>query len=160
MSAEPSSSPRWLSPTEQATWRSFGTAIQVVNDRVEAQLQRDSQLSHADYEILVRLSEQPGRASRMSDLAERTFFSRSRLSHAVGRLEREGWVLREPCPDDRRGQVAVLTDRGFQKLALAAPGHVDAVRAALFDPLTPAQVGQLAEIAAAIIAAAGARSGG
>ncbi len=149
--------PRWLDDREQAAWRSFLEAFQLVNAAVEAQLQRDSGLSHADYEILVRLSEAPDRSLRMSELAARTLFSRSRASHAVGRLEREGWVLREPCPDDRRGLRAVLTDTGLAVLESAAPGHVDVVRAALVDRLTPAQLDQLAEIAQTVIASAAAR---
>jgi DNA-binding MarR family transcriptional regulator len=151
--------PRWLSESEQAAWRSFVEAVQLVNADVEAQLQRDSGLSHADYEILVRLSEQPDRSLRMSDLAARTLFSRSRASHAVARLEREGWVRREPIPEDRRGLRAVLTDDGFAVLAAAAPGHVDAVRAALLDPLTAEQVNQLTDVAQTIIAASEARHG-
>jgi DNA-binding MarR family transcriptional regulator len=94
---------------------------------------------------------------RMSELATRTLFSRSRLSHAVARLEREGWVRREPYPDDRRGLIAVLTDRGFETLAAAAPGHVETVRTGLLDPLTPQQIDQLADIAQSIIADAQAR---
>jgi DNA-binding MarR family transcriptional regulator len=147
-----------LSPAEQAAWRSFVDAVQLLNTDVEAQLQRDSHISHADYEILVRLSEQPGRSLRMSELAARAVFSRSRLSHAVGRMEREGWVRREPSPEDGRGLRAVLTDEGFAVLAAAAPGHVEAVRTALLDPLTPEQVQQLAVIAKTIVAAAQARS--
>jgi len=149
---------RWLTSREQSAWRSFLNAISLLSEEVGDQLQRDSGLAHSDYEILVRLSEQPDRTLRMSELANRTLFSRSRLSHAVGRLEREGWVRRESCSGDRRGLNAVLTDEGFAMLAGAAPGHVEAVRTALLDPLTPEQIDQLAEIAAAIIAAAQARA--
>ena len=145
--------PRWLSGDEQAAWRSSLSAVQLLNAAVEAQLQRRSGLSHADYEILVRLSEEPEPALRMSELADRTLFSRSRLSHAVGRLEKSGLVRREPYPDDRRGLCAVLTDRGFQTLAAAAPGHVETVRHVLFDQLTPQQVEQLNAIAQTVIAA-------
>jgi DNA-binding MarR family transcriptional regulator len=144
---------RWLSGDEQAAWRSSLSAVQLLNAAVEAQLQRDSGLSHADYEILVRLSDEPEHALRMSELANRTLFSRSRLSHAVGRLEKSGLVRREPYPDDRRGLCAVLTDRGFQTLAGAAPGHVETVRRALFEQLTAQQVDQLTAIAQAVIAA-------
>jgi DNA-binding MarR family transcriptional regulator len=151
---EEATTPRWLSADEQAAWRSFLSAVQLLNHGVDNQLQRDSGLSHADYEVLVRLSEQPTRALRMSELADRTLFSRSRLSHAVGRLEKAGLVRREPYPQDRRGLCAVLTDRGFQVLAAAAPGHVEAVRRALFDPLTPQQIEQLTAIAEAVITAA------
>jgi DNA-binding MarR family transcriptional regulator len=88
----------------------------------------------------------------MSDLATATQSSRSRLSHAVAKLEERGWVRRQACPTDRRGQVASLTDAGYAVLAQAAPGHVAAVRAALFDALSPEQVGQLWAIGEAVLA--------
>jgi DNA-binding MarR family transcriptional regulator len=150
--------PRWLDADEQRAWRLFLSAVQLLDTELDSQLQRDSGLSHADYEILVRLSESPGRQLRMSDLAARTLFSRSRLSHAVGRLEKEGWVVRRPCPDDRRGLLAVLTEAGFAKLEAAAPGHVEMVRSALLDPLSPDQVGQLGRIAQAVLEAAESRA--
>ena len=81
----------------------------------------------------MRLSEAPGRALRMSQLAEASTSSKSRLSHAVARLEERGWIRRTDCPTDRRGQVAQLTDEGFAALAAAAPGHVEQVRRALID---------------------------
>jgi DNA-binding MarR family transcriptional regulator len=146
--------PRWLDADEQRVWRLFLSAVQLLDTELDSQLQRDSSLSHADYEILVRLSESPGRQLRMSDLASRTLFSRSRLSHAVGRLEKEGWVVRRPCPDDRRGLLAVLTDAGFSKLAGAAPGHVETVRQVLLDPLSADQVRELGTVAQAVVEAA------
>ncbi|MET7706334.1 MarR family transcriptional regulator [Micromonospora sp. NPDC005413] len=137
---------RWLDSDEQRTWRAFLTASRALMDTLDRELQRDAGMPHAYYEILVRLSESPGRRLRMSDLAEATGSSRSRLSHAVARLEAAGWVRREECPTDRRGQVALLTDEGFATLAAAAPGHVDGVRQHLFDALSPAQVDQLRRI--------------
>ncbi len=154
MPAEAADAARWLSNREQEAWRTFLEAMQLVNAQVSEQLQRDSNLSHGDYEILVRLSEQPDRSLRMSELAERNLFSRSRVSHAVGRLQCEGWVTRKPSVEDGRGLVATLTDRGYQKLVAAAPGHVEAVRTVLLDPLTPSQVDQLTAIARAIVSAA------
>ena len=136
----------WLRPEEQQAWRAHLEATQLLFDALDRQLQRDAGLSHADYEILVRLSEAPDRQLRMSVLAESTLFSRSRLSHAIARLERAGWVRREACASDGRGTLAVLTDAGFAVLAAAAPGHVRAVREHLFDRLTPTQVAQLREI--------------
>jgi DNA-binding MarR family transcriptional regulator len=152
--AEPVRPPetRWLSSAEQQAWRSSLSAVQRLSAAVENQLQRDSGLSHADYEILVRLSEQPEHAMRMSELADTTLFSRSRLSHAVGRMERSGLVRREPYSGDRRGLCAVLTDRGLDTLTEAAPGHVETVRRALFDQLTAQQIEQLAGIARAVTA--------
>jgi DNA-binding MarR family transcriptional regulator len=103
-------------------------------------------MPHAYYSLLVWLSETPERRMRMTELAERSKITRSRLSHAISRLEQNGWVRRENCPSDRRGQLAVLTDEGFAALAAAAPGHVEAVRSAIFDRLTPDQIRQLGEI--------------
>ena len=145
---------RWLTPAEQAAWREFVTACTTLLSSVEGQLQQCSGIPHGYYEILVRLSEAPGRALRMSQLAEASTSSKSRLSHAVARLEERGWIRRTDCPTDRRGQVAQLTDEGFAALAAAAPGHVEQVRRTLIDVITPEQLGQLREISAAIIAAA------
>jgi DNA-binding MarR family transcriptional regulator len=142
---------RWLTDREQEVWRSFMTAFHGLNDQLVRQLQRDSGMPHAYYEILVALSEAPGRTLRMSELAGRRGSSRSRLSHAVARLEEAGWVCREGCPTDRRGSYAVLTDKGFAALEAAAPGHVTEVREQLFDKLTPEQVEQLGEISKAIL---------
>jgi DNA-binding MarR family transcriptional regulator len=146
------SPPRWLSPAEQAVWRSFIEATQLLMERLDHELQRQSAMPHAYYEVLVRLSEVPDRRLRMSALADRSMSSRSRLSHAVTRLEEAGWVRRETCRTDRRGQFAVLTDAGFAALEAAAPGHVESVRSHLFDPLNSQQVKQLGEICAAITA--------
>lgn len=142
---------RWLDPDEQHTWRSLLTANRLLFDAVERQLQQDSGLPHAYYEILVRLSEAPDRTMRMSHLATTSLSSRSRISHAVARLEESGWVRRRPCPDDKRGALAELTDEGLASLQAAAPAHVDAVRRGLFDALTPEQVAALGEICDAVI---------
>jgi DNA-binding MarR family transcriptional regulator len=142
--------PRWLSSEEQGVWRSFIEATQLLGDRLDQELQRDSGMPHAYYEVLVRLSEVPGRRLRMSALADRSMSSRSRLSHAVARLEEKGWVRREICATDRRGQLAVMTEEGFAALAAAAPGHVEGVRAHLLDLLTTQQVAQLGVICAAV----------
>jgi DNA-binding MarR family transcriptional regulator len=149
------SGPRWLSAAEQETWRSFVGGCRAFFAAVDAQLQRDAGMPLAYYEILVRLSEAPHRALRMTQLAEATATSKSRVSHAVARLEERGWVRRVDCPTDRRGQIAELTDEGHAALAAAAPGHVEQVRRALFDPLTPEQVSQLHAITAAILGTVG-----
>jgi DNA-binding MarR family transcriptional regulator len=141
---------RWLDEREQRAWRAYLAATHLLFDQLERELQRDAKIPHGYYEILVRLSEAPGRALRMSELAENSLSSRSRLSHAVARLEAAGWVSRTICPSDRRGQVAQLTDEGFAALAAAAPGHVEGVRTHLFDQLTPEQVDQLREISEAM----------
>jgi DNA-binding MarR family transcriptional regulator len=146
--------PRWLSAGEQHTWRDAIEAWQWLLAAVDAQLQRDSGMPLAYYEILVRLSEAPDRSLRMTQLAEASSSSKSRVSHAVARLEERGWVRRADCPTDRRGQIAMLTDQGFAALSAAAPGHVEQVRKVLFDALTADQLGQLAGINTAILARA------
>ncbi|MRH86085.1 MarR family transcriptional regulator [Nocardia sp. SYP-A9097] len=108
------------------------------------QLQQDSALSFADYRILVKLSEAPGRSLRMSDLADGVLSSRSRLTHQIRRLEGQRMVRRAACEDDGRGVLAQLTDEGMHRLRLAAPGHVAAVRRYFIDLLTPAQLTDLA----------------
>jgi DNA-binding MarR family transcriptional regulator len=137
---------QWLTPQEQRAWRAYLESTKVVFDALDRELQRESDMPHAYFEVLVRLSEAPERSLRMSELAELTLSSRSRLSHAVARLEERGWVLRTNCETDRRGQNATLTDAGFEVLAAAAPGHVASVRRHVIDALSAAQLQQLAEI--------------
>ena len=149
---------RWLDAEEQRAWRAYLTATQLLHAQLDRELQRDSGIPHAYYEILVRLSEAPDRVLRMSELADAADSSRSRLSHAVTRLEQAGWVRRESCPTDRRGSFARLTDEGFDALAAAAPAHVESVRRHLIDRLTPEQLEQLREICETI--AAGLRGSG
>lgn len=143
---------RWLTDDEQATWRAYLAATSLLSVELQRSLLRDAGMPHTYYEILVRLSEAPGRTLRMSDLADAADSSRSRLSHAVARLEDKGWVRRESCETDRRGAYAVLTDDGFAALEAAAPGHVETVREVLFDRLTPEQVAQLRDICDAVVA--------
>lgn len=137
---------RWLEPREQDAWRAYLIGTLSLYDVLDRQLQRDSGINHAYYEILVNLSEAPAHELRMSELADRLLSSRSRLSHAVARLEERGWVKRVACPTDRRGQIARLTPVGYQALVEAAPGHVAAVRRHLVDVLSPEQLEQLAAI--------------
>lgn len=142
---------RWLDDEQQQAWRAFLGAVEHLQSALDTQLQAEAGMPHTYYELLVRLSEAPQRRLRMSALAQAAGSSRSRLSHAVAQLEGRGWVRREPCPGDRRGALAVLTDEGFAALEAAAPGHVRAVRALLVDRLTPAQLRQLRAISEAIM---------
>jgi DNA-binding MarR family transcriptional regulator len=134
------SAPRWLSPEEQRVWRAYLDVSLRLSERLNRQLIEDSQLTLAEYEILVQLSEHPQRQIRMAELADLAVHSRSRLTHTVRRLEHRGLVRREECLDDRRGILCVLMDEGFAVLEAAAPGHVEAVRSAMFDPLDPDEV--------------------
>ncbi len=142
---------RWLSASEQKAWRAYLEATTLLFDALDRQLQRDAGIPHAYYEILVRLSESECRSMRMSELADATRSSRSRLSHAVARLEERGWLERVDCATDKRGQVAVLTDAGYAALVDAAPGHVEAVRKHMIDQLSAEQISQLEQIGASIV---------
>ena len=144
--SQPAVAPRWLDAEEQKAWRAWLYSAQLLMDRLDRELTHETGISHAYYEILVALSETPGRKLRMSELADRCLSSRSRLSHAVSRLEERGWVGRELCPDDGRGQLAVLTDNGFAALEAAAPIHVESVRTHLFDQLSPEQVAAMRDL--------------
>ena len=137
---------RWLDAEEQKAWRAWLYSSMLLQDRLERELTHEAGIPHAYYEILVQLSEAPGRMLRMSQLADQALSSRSRLSHAVSRLEERGWVRRQVCEEDGRGQLAVLTDEGFAALEAAAPIHVESVRTHLFDQLTPEQVAALRDI--------------
>ncbi|MFF4752532.1 MarR family winged helix-turn-helix transcriptional regulator [Streptomyces sp. NPDC002514] len=137
---------RWLTDEEQRVWRSYLHATTLLEDHLDRQLQRDAGMPHIYYGLLVQLAEAPGHRLRMTELAMKVKITRSRLSHAVARLEKNGWVRREDCPSDKRGQFAVLTEKGHEVLRHTAPGHVAAVRQALFQRLTPEQQKALGEI--------------
>ena len=147
----PSSTTRWLDADQRRTWIGFLYAQMLLFEQIERDLQRDAGMPLAYYQILVTLSEHPGRAMRMSNLAHTLLFSRSRLSHAVDRLERNSWIRRDACPEDRRGAVAVLTDEGFAVLKAAAPKHVGSVRTHLFDELSTEQARELQEVSEVLI---------
>lgn len=142
---------QWLTAEEQATWRAYLESSRLLLETLDQELQRGTKIPHGYYEVLVRLSEADDRTLRMSDLAETSRVSRSRLSHAVARLEERGWVERRACNTDRRGTFATLTDTGFSALENAAPVHVGGVRTHLFDQLDDAQVDQLGEISRAVL---------
>jgi DNA-binding MarR family transcriptional regulator len=143
--------PRWLSAEQQQAWRRFVEVLVKVPAALEAQLQRDSGLTHMGYIVLFRLSERPDRRLPMSRLAKLVSASLSRLSHVVARLEAQGWVRRERDAEDGRVQIAVLTDAGYDKVVDSAPGHAEAVQQLVFDRLTPAQVRQMVKLADALL---------
>ena len=142
---------QWLDDQQQRTWRAWLTLAELLPRTLDAQLQRDAGISHAAYVVLAMLSEAPNRSRRMSDLARRANQSQSRLSHTVTRLEERGWVRRERSAEDGRGALAVLTDAGWDVVRAVAPGHVDAVREAVFGPLTGEQARVFGEALQAII---------
>lgn len=142
---------RWLSEHEQGYWRSWLAANLLVPDRLGRDLHEQTGLTMADYEILVWLSETDERRLRMSELADRTLSSRSRLSHQIDRMEKAGYVERQECTDDRRGYFAVLTEQGWQVLVAAAPHHVESVRQRIVDVLTPEEFAELGRLSQKLI---------
>jgi DNA-binding MarR family transcriptional regulator len=144
---------RWLDLEERQAWIALVSMLTRLPGALDAQLQRDEGISHFEYQVLVCLSETRDRTLRMSVLAMLVAGSLPRLSQVVSRLERRGWVRREPDPVDGRYTLAILTDEGSAKATQAAPGHVGEVRRLVFDPLTKSQVRQLQQISRRIIGA-------
>jgi len=124
---------RVFSVVEDWAWQALMLMLARLPTALEAQLQRDSQLSFVEYYALAALSEQPDRTMRMSEFAVLTNAELSRLSHLITRLQKRGYVRREPDPDDGRYTNAVLTDAGYDLVVAAAPGHVAAVRELVID---------------------------
>lgn len=136
---------RWLTADQQRSWRAWLTASVLLTDCLSRELQAQHGLTISDYDILVRLSEAPDRRMRMSDLADATLSSRSRLSHQIDRLAADGLVAREACHVDRRGAYAVLTENGMSRLERIAPDHVASVRAHLVDQLSDDELAALGQ---------------
>jgi DNA-binding MarR family transcriptional regulator len=134
----------WLTPDEQEAWRAFLATSKLLFRQLDRDLQPFG-LSGNDYEILVVLSEAPEHRLRMTDLADATAQSRSRLSHQITRMEAAGLVRRDSCPGDKRGLFAVLTDTGLATIERVAPNHVESVRRHFIDRLTPEQLATLRE---------------
>lgn len=126
----------WLTAEQQGVWRAYLGATALIEERLDAAL-RPYGLDLGEYEILVRLSEADDRTLRMSDLAERVQQSRSRLTHTVARMEKKELIQRAACPEDKRGVLAKLTNRGMTLLVTAAPTHVQSVRDAFVDVVSP-----------------------
>ena len=141
--ATSTSPPRWLTDEEQRAWRAYIRTAQLLTRQLDRDLHPFG-LSMHDYEILVELSEAPGTRLRMTDLADRSAQSRSRLSHQVSRMEDKGLVRREGCEGDKRGTFAVLTERGSAAIEQVAPSHVASVRRHFIDQLRTEQLDLLA----------------
>jgi DNA-binding MarR family transcriptional regulator len=131
--------PRWLSDEEQQAWRTTLYTYMLLRRQMDRDLRPDG-LSLHDYEILVVLSEAPDKRLRMTELADATVQSRSRLSHQVTRMEARRLVRREECEGDKRGTWTVLTASGQETIERVAPHHVDSVRRHFLDRMTPTEL--------------------
>jgi DNA-binding MarR family transcriptional regulator len=123
---------RWLDQAQQRSWRALIMGMTLLQDRLDADLSRRFGLSLAEYEVLVRLSENEGRL-RMAQLADAMAHSRSRVTHTISRMEKSGLVERLDSAEDGRGRIAQVTDQGMELLRQAARVHVAGVREYLVD---------------------------
>lgn len=145
----------WLTLTEMRTWLAFWGAVYVVNAALDRDLRAQSELSHSDYLILATLSNAPEHRLRMSELANKLFRSRSRMTYEIIQLEQAGLVRRENCPTDKRGAVAVVTGEGLQMLRMVTPRHATTIRRIFFDQLTDEQAQKMDEALWAIVSGQG-----
>jgi DNA-binding MarR family transcriptional regulator len=141
----------WLDDAQLAAWVRLAAVLELLPGVLDSQLRRDADLTHFEYYVLAMLSEAPDHTLRMTHLAQQTNATLPRLSHVVSRLEDRGLVERFPCPEDKRATNARLTPDGWAKVQATAPGHATTVRQHVIEALTDDQVGQLAEIAEAIL---------
>lgn len=137
---------RWLDTDQQRSWRGLVMGMTMLRDRLDASLRQAHGLSLGEYEILVRLSERPGRQMRMAALADALGHSRSRTTHTIARMEHADLVVRSESPDDGRGILAVMTDHGQDILVAAAPRHVEDVRDNLVDLVSPEDFAALGRV--------------
>lgn len=145
--------PRWLDADELETWLALVGVFVRLPAELDRQLRRDSGMGHFEYQVMARLSDAPDHTLRMGTLASLAEGSLPRLSQTARRLEERGWISRMPDPADGRSTLATLTEAGMAKLEEAAPGHVEAVRTLVFDPLTKTQIQQLRTIGQRIVRA-------
>ena len=141
----------WLSVDELRAWMALSAMTETLPAALDAQLKRDSGINLFDYYVLAALSEAPGRTLGMSHLGLMAQGSPSRISHAVSRLEKQGWVERRPSRENGRVIEAHLTAAGMRTVRAAAPAHVVEARRLVIDRLSPAQVAQLGRIARVIV---------
>ncbi|ATL25416.1 MarR family winged helix-turn-helix transcriptional regulator [Streptomyces formicae] len=144
--------PRWLTDSEQRAWEAYRRMFLLLNAQLARDLNRQSALSEPDYDVLSNLGASPDHRRRVSELADRMLWSRSRLSHHLSRMQQRGLVMREECATDGRGAVVVLTDDGLRTLEAAAPPHVESVRRHFIDLLTPEQIEAFAGAAETVVA--------
>jgi DNA-binding MarR family transcriptional regulator len=146
---------RWLDEREQRAWRSLQFMQMRLEGELARQLAASSALSYPDYLVLVALTDTPDGRMRLFELADELGWEKSRLSHQVARMTARGLVTKEKCEADRRGAFVVVTERGREEIAAAAPGHVDAVRRLFVDRLSPGQLDAVGDAAEVVLAALG-----
>jgi DNA-binding MarR family transcriptional regulator len=133
-----------FTPLERAAWGGFmllyGRMMRLIDD----DLQSNFQITHPEFEVLLRLTWEPSHRLRIQDLAARSILSRSGISRVVERLEKAGFVTREQAPEDKRGFYAVLTPAGLARLKAAEQAHIAFVRAHFLSHFDSAELEQMA----------------
>ncbi|MGV9455210.1 MarR family winged helix-turn-helix transcriptional regulator [Streptomyces sp. NPDC003635] len=142
---------RWLTPEEQQAWRSFVRLQERLGGRLARQLQSESNISAADFAVLVHLTDVPEGRQRYQDLSRALEWEKSRMSHHIARMAGRGLVVRQECPEDGRGAFVAITEQGRTAIEAAAPLHVEAVRRLFLDHVTPAELRTLGEISARVV---------
>lgn len=142
---------RWLTPEEQHAWRGFVRLHERLGGRLARLLQAESNVSAADFAVLVHLTDVPEGRQRFLDLAQALEWEKSRMSHHIARMVKRGLVTRQECPEDGRGAFVVITEGGREAIEAAAPRHVEAVRALFLDHVTPAELRVLADISDRVV---------
>lgn len=143
--------PRWLNESEDRAWRGYRRMRSLLDLQIVRDLARDSDLSDADYDVLSNLSETSDHRRRLTEIAARMLWTKSRLSHHLTRMQQRGLVAKEDCASDGRGAYVVLTEEGRRAIEEAAPDHVESVRTHLIDLLTPEQINVLGDIAETVV---------
>jgi len=143
--------PRWLDASEQRAWRGLVTMWSQLSARLAREMAAESDLSMADFAVLVALTDEPAGRVRPFEVAQALGWEKSRLSHQLARMERRGLISRDGCPEDGRGQFVTLTEAGRSAITAAAPAHVEGVRRMFIDLLTPDQIEALGTIAETVL---------
>ncbi|MFD9561660.1 MarR family winged helix-turn-helix transcriptional regulator [Streptomyces sp. NPDC059994] len=143
--------PRWLTEQEQRAWQAYRRMFLLLNAQLSRDLGKDSGLSEPDYDVLSNLSGSPDHRRRISELADRMLWSRSRLSHHLARMQQRGLVTREECATDGRGAIVALTEEGLRTIEAAAPLHVASVRRHFIDLLDAEQIDAFAGIGERVV---------
>ncbi|MFS0734598.1 MarR family winged helix-turn-helix transcriptional regulator [Microbacterium jepli] len=141
-----------MSPAEGEAWLGLIRVCELLPSELDSQLQRDAGMTHYEFAVLTFLRWAPESSASMSEIAEATSGSLSRLSHVCSRLERRGLIARSPSPEDRRVTTVVLTGEGRRALIRAIPGHIETARRLVVDALSEEDLAHLARITALLVA--------
>lgn len=142
----------WLSDDQQHAWRALLAMNTQLHAHLARALQRDSDLSYADFTVLVRLTDNEDDRARISELADLLQWERSRLSHHIKRMETRGYLARSSCPEDGRGAYIAVTPTGRAALEQAAPGHAALVRELVFAGMSDQEMRAVAEVSERVLA--------